>query len=256
MVKTGIACIAALGCALALPTAVSAFVGGPDTGGTAAATAAPDFMVFTPAGMDPALVRDLAARVGVDALRFTPAARPAPKQGEVTIAVRIDERTAKAMTARAVSVRKPAETVSNAPRMEAFAVAPTRYDLGLARGYQGFARTERPAIAGSPVLRTPTGVRNIAMPDLSEYRPAKRPDEPGRFQPRIALDKEVGRGRRPGALDQPGEQSVEVGGSYAISGKVDVTAGVRLSQDRDRLNALTDGVEDDQAVYVGTQIRF
>ena len=36
----------------------------------------------------------------------------------------------------------------------------------------------------------------------------------------------------------------------------DVTAGVRVTQDRDRIAPLTDGVQDDQAVYVGTQFRF
>ena len=35
-----------------------------------------------------------------------------------------------------------------------------------------------------------------------------------------------------------------------------VTAGVRVSQDRNRIAPLTDGVEDDKAVYVGTQFRF
>ena len=37
---------------------------------------------------------------------------------------------------------------------------------------------------------------------------------------------------------------------------LNVTAGVRLSQERGRLTPLTNGVEDDQSVYVGTQLRF
>ena len=37
---------------------------------------------------------------------------------------------------------------------------------------------------------------------------------------------------------------------------LDVTAGVRYSQDRDRIAPLTDAEQDGQAVYVGTQFRF
>ncbi|MFC3213373.1 hypothetical protein [Novosphingobium panipatense] len=37
---------------------------------------------------------------------------------------------------------------------------------------------------------------------------------------------------------------------------LDVTAGVRYSQDRERLVPLTDGKQDSQAVYVGTQFKF
>jgi hypothetical protein len=47
-----------------------------------------------------------------------------------------------------------------------------------------------------------------------------------------------------------------VGGAYRVVGNLNVTAGVRLSQESDRLTPLTDGVEDSQAVYVGTQLRF
>ena len=35
-----------------------------------------------------------------------------------------------------------------------------------------------------------------------------------------------------------------------------VTAGVRSSQERERLDPLTNSVQDSQAVYVGTQIKF
>jgi hypothetical protein len=37
---------------------------------------------------------------------------------------------------------------------------------------------------------------------------------------------------------------------------MDVTAGVRLRDERDRLAPLTNKQNDSQAVYVGTQIRF
>ena len=248
LAKAGLFGLAAVLCALTVPTTVSAIGNAADP---IRSEAAVDYLRFTPAGMDPAKIEALAAKIGVDALRFTPAARPAPKEGTVTIAVRVDTENVKA-----ISVRRPVETVSNAPRIEALSVAPTRYDLGVARGYQGFAKAERPSVAPGTSVRTPSSVRNIAMPDLSEYRPARSKDEPSRFQPRIALDSEGRTGRARGTLESLGEQSVEVSGSYSLSRKIDVTAGVRLSQDRDRLAPLTDGLEDDQAVYVGTQIRF
>ena len=247
LAKAGLLGLAAALCALAVPTTVAAVGNAESVRDDATA----DYLQFTPAGIDPAKFQALAERIGVDALRFTPAARPAPKDGAVTIAVRVDTEKA-----QAISVRRPVETVSNAPRIEALSVAPTRYDLGVARGYQGFAKAERPSVAPGTSVRMPSSVRNIAMPDLSEYRPAKSKDEPSRFQPRIALDSEGRTGRARGTLESLGEQSVEVSGSYSLSRKIDVTAGVRLSQDRDRLAPLTDGQDDDQAVYVGTQIRF
>ena len=41
-----------------------------------------------------------------------------------------------------------------------------------------------------------------------------------------------------------------------MSRNLDLTAGVRVTSDRDRLLPLTDGKQDSQAVYVGTQFRF
>ena len=82
-------------------------------------------------------------------------------------------------------------------------------------------------------------------------------EKPSRFQPRIALEAEKGTtGRSRGTLESLGEQTVDLGGAYRITGNLDVTAGVRLSQDRDRIAPLTDSVQDSQAVYVGTQFRF
>ena len=72
----------------------------------------------------------------------------------------------------------------------------------------------------------------------------------------IALESVQPSGPTPRVLDSRSSRSVEVGGAYRVVGNLNVTAGVRLSQERDRLTPLTDGVEDSQAVYVGTQLRF
>jgi len=47
-----------------------------------------------------------------------------------------------------------------------------------------------------------------------------------------------------------------LGGSYSVTRNLDVTAGVRLKNERDRMAPLTDSRQDSQAVYVGTQFRF
>ena len=79
--------------------------------------------------------------------------------------------------------------------------------------------------------------------------------DPSRFAPQVALDEHEKTGRSPRTFEQ-GDQQVDLGGSYRLTRNLKVTAGVRYSSDRDRLRPLTDGRQDSQAVYVGTQFRF
>lgn len=245
----------AAGLGLALPAAAAVAVGNVSLAEATAPLSAetPEFLPFTPARLDPSLVREVASAIGVDALRFTPAARPARKDRTLTVAVRVDE-----STARAISVRKPLERVADAGLGNGIggtiAVEPTRYNLGIARGYQGFAQPA-PQPAAKPIELA--GVRDATLPDLSRFSlESGKKDKPDRFQPRVALDSGQAPGRAPRTLESLGGQSVDLGGAYRVTGNLDVTAGVRLSQERDRLTPLTDGVEDSQAVYVGTQLRF
>ena len=228
--------------ALAIPGAGLAVV----SGAPEAAPESMEFVPFTPAGVDPELAARVAAVIGEDALRFTPASKPRPlRERTVNFAVRVDRNIA-----GSISGRSPREAL--APIVGAESTSPlaaTRYNLGVARGYQSFTQPTRSAAS------VPTGIREIAMPDLSTYR-SDSPDEPSRFQSRIALEQQGRAGTSPRTLEGAGSQRVDLGGSYSLSRNLDVTAGVRLSQDRDRLAPLTNGVEDDQAVYVGTQIRF
>ncbi len=238
------ALLAGAGLALTLPSTGAAVVGNSLDANESAADL--EFMPFTPAGTDASLMSELASSVGVDALRFTPAARPGRKDRTLTVAVRVDQ-----ATARAISVRNAIDGANEAGRgTPLLALAPTRYDLGIARGYQGFTQAAPKPTAGL------SGVRDIAMPDLAEFRPSQPQGKPSRFQPRIALEQDGSVGRAPRPLESLGEQSVDVGGSYRVTRNLDVTAGVRLSQERDRLAPLTDGLDDNQAVYVGTQFRF
>jgi hypothetical protein len=205
------------------------------------------FGSFTPASVDPRLAQLVSATVGDDGLmRFTPAGTANRPGRSVTVAVRVDETTAKL-----VSVRSALAAASDQPADTSIRIAPTRYNLGVARGYQSFAST--------PVLASGLSkdLSNVAMPDLASFEPTPGAKaKPSRFAARIAVDEQQNAGRAPRTLEALGDQTVDLAGSYRLTKNLDVTAGVRYSQDRDRLAPLTNGKQDSQAVYVGTQFRF
>ena len=236
LVVAGLA-IAIPGASMAVGNAKTAVMARPDMGG----------LPFTPANVDPVLAQKVAALVGVDGLRFTPATKTVRKDRTVTVAVRVDE-----ATARAISVRRAATDASGEKRIAAapVTIASTRYNLGIARGYQSFTQPKQTIL--------PAGIRSLSVPDLGEFKPAapNQAKKPSRLQPRIAVERDMPAGRSPSTLEAMGDQRVDVGGSYRVLRNLDVTAGVRLSQERNRLDPLTNGTEDNQAVYVGTQIRF
>ncbi|MEP5937812.1 MAG: hypothetical protein ABJ239_05760 [Erythrobacter sp.] len=205
-----------------------------------------DFGIFTPASVDPRLAQRVADQARARGMRFTPAASSSDKERTVTVAVRVDDNTA-----RAISFRSAIDTAPGAGEGIA-AIATSRYDLGISRDYQSFARPITPA------MKLPDTVRNLSMPDLASFAPAGPTvaEKPSRFQPRIALEDNDKAGRAAGTLEGLGSQTVDLGGAYSLSRNLDVTAGVRLSQERDRLSPLADPAQDSQAVYVGTQFRF
>jgi len=225
---------------LALPTASLALVGLGLDGETAAT---PTLDLFTPASVDPALAARIADKARENGLRFTPAgANPVLRDRTVTVAVRIDDDTAKAISIRDAAKAVPGVGVGVA------AIDTARFNLGTARGYDSFTRA----------IALPDTIRNLSVPDLSEFEPLQpsASDKPSRLQARIELEDERLAGRSVNTLDDRGTQTVDLGGSFRLSSKVDVTAGVRLNQERERLGPLTDSVQDSQAVYVGTQIKF
>ena len=242
------ALLAAVGLVFAVPFTGAAAVGSLIPANTAFSDG---YVPFTPANIDPALARRVAQTLGLDGLRFTPAPRTPRGDRVVTMAVRVDRATARALTVKRTLAQagngRLAGALDSAPL-----IAPARYNLGTARGFQSFAAG--PAPKG---LALPGGLAETAMPDLAAYRlDPGNPGKPSRFQPRISFEDQNPTGRSPRTLDAAGEQSVEVGGSYRVLKNLDVTAGVRVSQDRNRIAPLTDGVADDKAVYVGTQFKF
>ncbi|MBL8657331.1 MAG: hypothetical protein JNJ92_08240 [Altererythrobacter sp.] len=242
------AMLSAAAMVLALPVAGAAAVGSviPSAAGIGSS-----YMPFTPANIDPALAQRVAATLGVEGLRFTPAQRSSHGGRVVTMAVRVDHATARAINVRrALADSAPGSMTGalDAPLL----IAPTRYNLGTARGFQSFGAAPAPK-----ALALPGGIRDIAMADVTVYKLDKAsPGKPSRFQARIAFEDEKDAGRAPRTLEGTADQRVDVGGAYRVMKNLDVTAGLRVSQDRNRIAPLTDGVEDSKAVYVGTQLRF
>lgn len=231
--------LAAAGLAFGLPSAGLAYAA---ITGEVGADGAQGFNIFTPAAVDPDLARAVAEQVGTKPIRFTPASASGKKDRTVTVAVRVDGEIA-----QAINIRSALET-NGGNGTGISSIASTRYNLGIARGYKSFAR---PATL-------PEGIRRIEMPDLASFRPAgpTAQGKPSKFKPRITLEETSKPGRAEGTFEALGSQSLDLGGAYSITRNLDVTAGVRLSQERDRLAPITDSQQDSQAVYVGTQFRF
>ncbi len=227
---------------LALPSAVLAFASRFDAPAVASGSDGPAAS-FMPANVDPRLARSITVRALSKGrtFRFTPAATASRMDRSLTVAVRLDANSTRTLSARG----KGGEIAGSS----ALRIAPTAYSLGATRGYRSFAQNG----GGS----TGPDIRRIEMPDLASYRPrgSTAPADPSRFAPRIALDEREKSGRSPRTFEQS-DQTVDLGGSYRVTGNLNVTAGVRYSSDRDRLVPLTDGRQDSQAVYLGTQFRF
>lgn len=202
---------------------------------------------FTPASVDPHLAASLkVTTLSGHMFRFTPAGAANRPDRSVTVAVRIDD-----SMANIASVRGAIGGMAAQPGVSSFRIAPVAYSLGVARGYGSFAAGKAPAAGAA-------GLQKIEMPDLSSFTPSKSaaPSGLSRFAPRIAVNEKEKAGSAPRTLEGQSDYQVDVGGSYRLTRNLKVIGGVRYSSDRDRINGLTDGKQDNQAVYVGTQFRF
>lgn len=196
---------------------------------------------FTPASVDPRLADKLnfSALRGDKMFRFTPAASAAvdgPRA--LTIAVRVRPDSAKAINIRP-------DMASDSGKGDGLVqITPTAFSLGVAKGFQKFA--------------LPASIRqqDEALPDIGELGRGATARK-SRFSPRIEVDDiqaPTTRAVRP--FNDQGSYSLDVGGAYKVTRNLDVTAGIRLRSERDRLTGLTNEQYDSQAVYVGTEFRF
>jgi hypothetical protein len=172
---------------------------------------------------------------------FTPAGTPNRPDRSVTVAVRVDPITVRGMAAGG-QLAPPADGGATPMR-----IAPTAFALGVSRGYRNFAQD----------LAT-SEARKIDMPDLGKFTlaPSATGSGDSRLSPRIVIDEKQAAGRAPRTFAGDSDDQVDLGGSYRLTRNINVTAGVRYTQDRERLRPLTDGKQDNQAVYLGTQFRF
>jgi hypothetical protein len=128
------------------------------------------------------------------------------------------------------------------------ALTPIAYNLGVAVGWKRFAVSgdvSKVDLAGLP------GAREAAEVGVSYT--GKRVS--GRVN--ASVDRPLGNG--PKLIEDAPAYSIDVGGSYALTRRLDVTAGVRYKAERDRLVAqpTTDSNgRDSRAVYIGTAFRF
>ena len=229
---------------LALPSAVLAFA----TVSTPQALEKPSEQAiesFDSANAPVRLARAIPLRsLGEDQMfPFTPAKTSIRPDRSVTVAVRVDP-----VVVRGIKLPGPGDVRIADAGSSSLRIAPTAFNLGVSRGYRGFAQN----------LVSPSENRSGEMPDIEKFKlvPGAQPDE-SRFSPRIVLDASQAAGRAPRTFGGEREDRVDVGGSYRVTRNLDVTAGVRYAQDQtDRLRPLTDGQQDNQAVYVGTQFRF
>jgi hypothetical protein len=170
---------------------------------------------------------------------FTPAKNPNRPDRLVTVAVRLDPQALKAIT-----VYGRPEGASSDQNLR---LAQTPFNLGVARGYRNFGQE----------ITSSTAVRRPDSADVAKFSIAQGPqgDEP-RDTPRALFDDKINAGRAPHTFAADKDERVDLGGALKVTRNLDFTAGVRYSQDRERLLPLTDGKRDNQAVYVGTQLHF
>ncbi len=201
------------------------------------APAAPSFRMadsigsFTPAAADPRHGLGLGRAGQADSgFRFTPSTSPGKRRG-VTVAIR-----ARATTAAQV---ERLTQISTTPA----AITPTAYNLGVALGWRRFAIT-------GDVVRVETGL----LPLSREGADVGLSFAGDKWSTRVQLGAERATGASPIIDDE--SYSVDLGGSYSLTGNIDLTGGIRYKMQHDRIARLADQRLDSQAVYVGTAFRF
>ncbi|MES2782106.1 MAG: hypothetical protein V4657_04875 [Pseudomonadota bacterium] len=200
--------------------------------------------MFTPAGGDSVLAQKFSATQIAPNARFpfTPASAGEGRSRTITVAARANSR----LTAGAVSIRNviaPSEVGAG----KGLRLAAVDYRLTASKGWQDFTLPKAQARAA----RTP-------LSDLGKggFRLDDSAQKPSKFSTNIKLDQNTETAPPARGSAASGDYKLDVGGSFSISRKIDVTAGVRYASENDRVIPLADNRKDSEAVYVGTKIRF
>lgn len=189
---------------------------------------------FTPAAGDPRLAASF-ARAGVSAsgFRFTPTFAIG-KARAITVAV------------RSQTNQRPVEN-DRLPTGAAatLGIAPVAYSLGAGVGWKRFA------LSGD-IARVDNGL----LPGSRQSYDVGVSYNANKWSTRVQLAADRPIGNLPRSITGGNSVSLDVASSYRLTRNLDVTAGVRVKRERDRLEGLTDSRRDSQAVYVGTAFRF
>ena len=195
---------------------------------------------FTPASADPRLAA-IFARGGLDTsgFRFTPADGRRADSRTVTLRVlaRSNRQALASNTARIAPVPNAATTM----------LQPIAYNLGVAVGWRRFT------LAG-----------DVAKVDLAGLPGSRQSADVGvsytgaRFTGQVKAGADRPLDNAPRLTEDAPAYSIDVGGSYSLTRRFDVTAGVRYKAERDRLTStpVTGDTRDNRAVYIGTAFRF
>ena len=235
-----------MGALVATAAAVVPAIGAPGNATSQApvrrpATALTGIDSFTPAAADPRLAA-LFAQGGIDAgsFRFTPSQARRQANRAVVVAVR----------ARSSQTALAAEraSIQNAD-LNTVQLSPIAYNLGMAVGWR------RLGISG-----------DLARVDLGSLPGSRESVDLGvsysgrRLSGRVRASSDRPIGTAPRLTEQAPGYSLDVGTSYRLNQRVDVTAGLRYraERDSDRLRDIptTTDRRDSQSVYIGTAFRF
>ena len=200
---------------------------------------------FTPATGEPALLARF-AQLSAEARRdfhFTPAMTRSTNRA-VTLVRRVTPLT---MTSAA---NLTVQATSSSPTIT---ITPVSYRLGSAVGYTAFT-TSLGTPAGGSAAVTGTAVNIATLPQARA--PVDPTERPSRFGADMRLENRTTTTQSARAAQSERAMAVDVSGSYRLQGNIDLTAGVRLQRESDRLTPLTSQQQDSQAVYVGTRFRF
>lgn len=196
---------------------------------------------FTPAGVDSRLAERMRSKAARStAFPFTPAGLNSRGSNTLTVAARADG-------SNAVSVRSAMAQLETGSGTS-LRLNNSNYQLTTARGWQAF--TLPSTSVEQPRLSDMLGKGTFRLDDNAKKKPSRFGTDLKVASPRGAAPSL--RGNEAAA----GDYSVNVGGSFRVAKGVDVTAGVRYSRDSDHVDPAIAAKADNEAVYVGTKIKF
>jgi len=200
----------------------------------AAPVASPAFAFdsFTPAAADPRFSFGVGDAYNDGAFRFTPSSVSNNRRA-ITVAVR----------SRAITRQQAARAMA----LPSDGLAPSAYSLGASIGWKRFALSGDVQKMDGGLL--PNGRESA---DLGLIFSGKR----WATQLEVAGERASGPQHLPVGPSVDESFSVGLGGSYAVTHRLNVTGGVRYKQQHEQIQALTDDRRDSQSVYLGTTFKF